>query len=641
MTSNSFQIKKLNDNLYNSDDPALLTKKFWSHVKFTSKSTRIPEKIFVGDRFRSNAAEKANLFNNFFFDNFSDSSSYDIDIDWQNDHLFDITFDPSHIQNLLGQINSNKAAGPDGIHGKILKNCAFSLALPLSYLFKLSYNSGLIPTEWKMAHVVPVHKKGSKENIENYRPISLTCLIMKIFERTIKTELMVRTQSLLDNRQHGFLQYKSCTTNMACFTDNVALSLNECSTISVDVIYFDFAKAFDSVNHDCLLRKLKECYNIDGRLLKFIRSYLSGREQCVLIEGEMSDTKPVLSGVPQGSILGPILFVLFINDLPCNLSKNTMLALYADDTKIWRAIKSYSDHLTLQNDVNSLNNWALTNKMKFNLQKCKIVSIFNRKSPVGMLPIPFIKFQYFLGDDPLDYTESEKDLGVLVSVSFRFDEHWDKILSKAAQQFGLTRRTCSFVHDTTRRRALFLALVRSQFEHCSPIWRPTTKAALVRFEAFQKKCIKWVISEENVNYHSYSSYLIKCRELKILPLNHRFDLNDLILFHKVVYRLIPLELPEYLIFFNGESRLRSTHLDKMSLVSTILPRNSNKGIVNKSFFYRTHPLWNSIPLEIREITSPASFKTQLTAHFWKEISSLIIKDDVEDEHSYFYWSDDE
>ena len=209
-------------------------------------------------------------------------------------------------------MNSNKACGPDGIHGKILKHCAAGLAHPLSMLFRLSYNSGSLPRDWKVANVVPVHKKGSKDNVENYRPISLTSLVMKTFERVLKKELLARTAHLLDERQHGFLSHKSCTTNMVGFLDKVVLSINDLQTFSTDVVYFDFSKAFDSVNHDLILTKLKSMYGIDGRLLKFVQNYLQGREQSVVIENCVSTSKPVLSGVPQGSILGPILFVLFI-----------------------------------------------------------------------------------------------------------------------------------------------------------------------------------------------------------------------------------------------------------------------------------------------------------------------------------------
>ena len=403
--------EKMRDNLYNSDDPALITKKFWAHVKSKSKNHRLPECMSLNGTYRNSPLDKANLFNSYFFDQFSEASNYDVSIDWTNDSLFDIDFNPLEIKGLLSNLNSNKACGPDGIHGKILKHCAVGLADPLSMLFKLSYNSGSLPKDWRVANVVPVHKKGHKDNIENYRPISLTSLVMKTFERILKKELLLRTAHLLDDRQHGFLSQRSCTTNMVNFLDSVVLSVNDLKTVSTDVVYFDFAKAFDSVNHDLILTKLKSMYHIDGRLLKFLQSYLQGREQSVVIENCVSSSKPVLSGVPQGSILGPILFVLFINDLPSGLSQGTELALYADDTKIWRGITSYSDHQLLQNDINYLNSWATSNKMKFHPLKCKVVSIHSSPSPLAFLP--FVNFHYQLGENLLEYTENEKDLGSL------------------------------------------------------------------------------------------------------------------------------------------------------------------------------------------------------------------------------------
>ena len=313
--------RKMRDNMYNTDDPALITKKFWSHYKFANNSRRIPERMYRNNQFRTSPEDKANLFNEYFCDQFSERSNYDIEIDYKNDVKYDIDFCPSKIRDLLSKINSNKANGPDKIHGKILKFCSGSVSYPLSILFKLSYNTGNIPAEWKLANVVPIHKKGAKENIENYRPISLTSLVMKTFERLLKDKILFLTNDNLNEHQHGFLGKKSCSTNLTVFTDVLARSLNEINT-RTDVIYFDFAKAFDTVNHDILLLKLKYYFNIDGRLLKFIKnySYLSDREQQVVIGNSTSFKKSVLSGVPQGSILGPIFFVLFMIKTPLFLS---------------------------------------------------------------------------------------------------------------------------------------------------------------------------------------------------------------------------------------------------------------------------------------------------------------------------------
>ena len=474
--------QKMRDNMVDDDDPALITKKFWSHVKSSSNSHRIPESVYFKNKIRTDAAHKADLFNIFFADQFSDASLYDIPIDFHSDSNFGILFCHRKVRRLLSKINSNKAQGPDGIHGKILKNCAVGLAYPLSLLFTLSYNTGYLPQEWRDANVVPVFKKGCKENVENYRPISLTSLVMKTFERIMKDEILKRTSHFLDTRQHGFLSGKSCTTNLLGFCDTLAVSLNNCHI--TDVIYFDFAKAFDSVNHDILLHKLKYKYEIDGRLLKFLKNYLSGREQGVVIGNTQSSKKAVLSGVPQGSILGPILFVLFINDISDGLTPGTDLALYADDTKIWRTIYSEHDQVVLQNDVRYLHEWSLRNKIKFHPNKCKVLSVANNTPPLlGILPN--IQFIYFLGENPLDYTESEIDLGVNINPKLNFNTHCNRIVSKANQMLGLTKRTCHFVNNSNRRRALYLALVRSQFEHCSVIWRPNGKTLIQSFEMYK------------------------------------------------------------------------------------------------------------------------------------------------------------
>ena len=181
-------------------------------------------------------------------------------------------------------------------------------------------------------------KKGDKKGVENYRPISLTCIAAKVIERVMYDELLCRTQHLIDDRQHGFLKNKSCATNMTTLQDPV--SSNLLLDLPTDIIYFDFSKAFDTVHHGLLLNKLKLQYHIEERMLKFFKNYLKDRTPRVVLDNCVSNEVEVLSGVPQGSILGPQLFVLFINDIYYNINENSKISLYADDTKLWRRINS-------------------------------------------------------------------------------------------------------------------------------------------------------------------------------------------------------------------------------------------------------------------------------------------------------------
>ena len=349
-----------------------------------------------------------------------------------------------------------------------------------------------------MANVVPVHKKDDKNKVTNYRPISLTSLVMKLFERILYDELLTRTIDKIDTRQHGFLRNRSCNSNLLLFTESIVRSLNE--KIGTYVIYFDFAKAFDTVSHDLILNKLKTQYNIDGTLLKFFTEYLCSRKQRVILDNVISECVDVLSGVPQGSILGTLLFVLFINDIYTNIDKDTIIALFADDTKIWRDINSEADCEILQNDINTLSTWSRNNKMSFHPDKCKALSIHDfRPDFVKVLPFPYC--YYNINGNIIEFCENERDLGVLVSSNFRWDDQHDKILEKAHQMLGLTKRTCHFILDARKRHSLYLSLVRSNFEHGSIIWHPVTETEISDFEKLQKKALKWIFKEENMHYN--------------------------------------------------------------------------------------------------------------------------------------------
>ena len=423
--------------------------------------------------------------------------------------------------------------------------------------------------------MVPVHKKGSKANVENYRPISLTCLTMKIFEKLIRNKVMSICKHKINQKQHGFLPEKSCTTQMIPFYDSLAVNINDLT--STDVIYFDFAKAFDSVNHDIILHKLKHQFHIDGLLLKFLVNYLKGRKQSVIIGGSKSNTIPVVSGVPQGSILGPLLFVLFINDLPDEISQDTNIALYADDTKIWRKITCEGDQNILQNDINSLNKWAKLNKMKFHPKKCKVLCVTPLRRTFYLLPSD--RFVYCLDGICLDYVDSEKDLGVHISTSLNWKDHIHYICAKANRILGLVQRTCHFVKDPLQKRVLYLSLVSSQFNHCSPIWRPSSITLLNKIERVQVRAVKWILSEQCGAY-SQSQYFEKCKNLNLLPLKTRLDFFSILIFHKIIHKNIAIDLPKY-ISLVSQTSLRSSHKDPLTFESSIKPRVIKKNTIKK------------------------------------------------------------
>ena len=309
--------------------------------------------MHLDNTIRNNSEEIANIFNQHFYNQFSDRSTYEIDIDFSNDLISDFALDERNIYHALKNLNPNKSKGPDNINGLLLKNFAQSISYPLTILFNISFRTGSLPTEWKMVNIDPVYKKGDKNCIENYRPIPLTCIVSKIFEKCIRDELLSHCKDLIYDTQHGFMPNKSCVTQLVPFSHDISLGLNVGELIDV---YFDFAKAFDSINHDIILHKLKYQFGIDGHMFKFIKEYLRGRKQRVFVNRKFSSILDVKSGVPQGSILGPLLFVLVINDIHTKISDNTQIMLYADDTKIWRHIRTPADHEILQRDIDAYMN---------------------------------------------------------------------------------------------------------------------------------------------------------------------------------------------------------------------------------------------------------------------------------------------
>ncbi|CAM4702633.1 unnamed protein product [Caretta caretta] len=270
----------------------------------------------------------------------------------------DITI--SEVEAKLKQFNGTKSGGPDNLHPRILKELAHEIASPLARIFNESVNSGVVPYDWRIANIVPIFKKGKKSDPGNYRPVSLTSVVCKVLGKFLK-EKVVEVNGKWDKIQHGFTKGRSCQTNLISFFETVTDFLDKGNT--VDLIYLDFSKAFDTVPHGELLVKLEKM-GINMKIERWIRNWLTGRLQWLLLKGELSGWREVTSGVPQGSVLGPILFNLFITDL--GTKSGSVLIKSADDTKLGGIANLEGDQDIKQEDLDDLVNWSNTIRMKFN-----------------------------------------------------------------------------------------------------------------------------------------------------------------------------------------------------------------------------------------------------------------------------------
>ena len=554
---------------------------------------------------------------------------YDIEV---GNAEYSVCFSVNEVYVALSSLDSSKACGDDGIPGRVLKHCAGSLSYPLWLLFNLSMREGEFPQSWKLASIVPVYKKGDRKDVSNYRPISLLSLVAKTMEKLVKPKLLEICYPNLDDRQHGFLAGRSCTTQMLPFTHNLAEVLD--NRARADVVYFDFSRAFDSCNHDLILSKLKHVFGVEGYLLSFVKSYLKQRCQKVVVDGESSDILPVSSGVPQGSILGPVLFVIFINDLISEVTPGTNIMLYADDTKIWRRIDCMNDHISLQKSIDALYDWSVRNMMNFHPSKCQVLSVSSNLSHFDnpFSNLPYFKFFYSLGGTNLEYVVSQRDLGITVTSTLEFNTHVESLLSSMVFKFNLLRRTCYFLKRSSYKKTLYLSMVRSLIEHCNQIWSNVNVGSLKNLEKLQKRAVKWIRNEPLASY-SNDVYVEHLLNLNLLPFKYLFQYYDLRLFYKLVFGITDIPIPKFIQPIDP-TMLRATRQNadicegRDITTLAIIPELRNGPTTHRSirtgYFHRAISLWNKLPFSIRQCNSLPLFNKLVKKH----ISGTIVPDDI-------------
>ena len=438
-----------------------------------------------------------------------------------SDEVEDVAISAVDVAQELQRIDISKCQGPDNIHPKLLKSLSANMEFvsALTEMFNVCASTGKIPRPWKEANVVGLFKKGDKKDALNYRPVSLTSIVCKVYEKFIHRHILQHIEDKLTSSQHGFLHGKSCFSNLLESVEEM-LGLLE-SGSPVDILYMDFCKAFDSVPHVRLLTKL-ENMGINGKTLEVVRDFLSGRTLRVCVGGETSSIRLVLSGVPQGSVLGPLLFVIFINDLPDCL--NSFSKLFADDLKLIVDANCTED---VYDDLKSLEKWEQLWLLKFNPDKCKVLHLDFNQNPNNL---------YVLNNNVLGVAdEKDKDLGVIPDPKLQWTDQIRSSISKAVRMIAwITRNVIS--RDKTIMLHIYKVIIRPHLEYCVQIWSPEAKhgnwGLILEMESVQRRFTRLI---DGIGLLPYSERL---QRLGITTLAERRLRGDLIETFKILNGLV-------------------------------------------------------------------------------------------------------
>ena len=499
------------------------------------------------------------------------------------EELEDVIFNEDDIESAIDDMKWDSAPGPDGISAFLLKKYKEALKVPLCYMWRTSLDTGKMPEGVNQSLITPIFKGGNRSTPKDYRPVALTNHTTKVFERVLRKAMVEHMESnnLLNDPQHGFRNKRSCITQMMRYYDSILTLLEQGH--AVDAIYLDFSKAFDKVDHIILLKKLKSV-NISGKVWGWIGEFLLNREQRVRVGSALSNSKRVQSGVPQGSVLGPLLFLVMIRDIDKD-TLEAIMGIFADDTRLWRVHNGEIDEQKLQDELKKIYKWADLNNATFNSDKFEAIRFQRSRNPEAPEPA----YQAY-NNAPIDFQIHVKDLGVWMSSNLTFDEHIKIITAKARTVMGLVLRTFKS-RKTEVMLPLLKNLIQCLVEYACPLWSPTDSANINRLESVQRQ-----FTSRFQRFREYDdelgmticnvSYPDRLKALKLYSLQRRRERYIILYMFKIKIGLVPNPgfEPEY----------------RRCQKFTWKPRNDRKN-GRLSFFCIGPRLFNSLPPELREL----------------------------------------
>ena len=529
--------------------------------------------------------------------------------------LEDIVFTEEDIVKKIKEVRNSAAAGIDDIPAILLKNCADALKAPLYKLWRDSLDLGQIADIHKKGIITPIYKGESRGNPKNYRPVSLTSHLIKIFEKIVSDKLIefLEKNDKLNKNQHGFRSGRSCLSQLIEHQNRILEGLE--NDEEVDVIYLDFAKAFDKVHHGILLQKL-QMSGITGKILCWIKNFLSDRKQSVSVEGFMSSESIVTSGVPQGSVLGPILFLVHISDIDKG-TQHCKVSSFADDTRIMKGIKDTTrerDITRLQDDLNSIYQWANESKMQFNENKFEMMHYKPRQS---VSDDPIYKT---IDGQSIEQKKNVKDLGIIMSDSANFSDNIALVAKKAKNRASWILRTFQS-RDEHLMKTLLKTLIYPIAEYCCQLWSPQMKKEIAMLEDAQRYFTRMINDMEK------KSYWDRLKVLKLYSLERRRERYIIIYTWKLLKGIIPN--------IEGEKSIRIKFSDRKGTECQIPSMRSSRvmdrvqSMIDNSLVVKGPKLFNTLPRELRDFDgNQEKFKKMLDDFLMKIPDQPVLPSDV-------------